>query len=192
MSERDAFDRILASLHQASLDDACWPAASGLIDDALRTGGNTLAFGEGTREEGIQVYYTGVFSGGQRFRELEREYFSAYHHRDERIPRLHRLPDGKVLPIRDLYTDTELKTSATYNEFLVRGAQKGLNVRLDGPGDTRIIWAVHDPRNAVGWSSSRVDMFQRLLPHLRQHVTVRQVLAGEQGAASVEQAVVSS
>ena len=178
MSERNAFDRVVASLYEASLDDSRWPAASGLIDDVLRAKGNSLAFSAGTREEGIQVYYAGFFHGGQRFRELEREYFSVYHPRDERAPRLRRLRDGKLLPIRDLYTDAELKTSATYNEFLVRGAQKGLNARLDGPGGTRIIWAVNDPRDADGWSSAQIEMIQRLLPHIRQYVTVRQALAG--------------
>ena len=178
MNDRDPFARIVASLHEASLDDARWPAASDLIDDVLCAAGNTLGFGGGAPEEGIQVYFTGVFGGGQRFRELEREYFRDYYHRDERMPRLHRLPDSKVLPIRNLYTHAELKTSATYNEFLVRGAQKGLNVRLDGPGGTRIIWVVHDPRDAEGWSSARIELVQRLLPHIRHYVTVRQVLAG--------------
>ena len=188
MSEQDAFDRVVASLHEASLDDACWPAASSFIDNVLRAKGNSLAFSEGTREKGIRIYYAGFFHYGQRFRELEREYFGVYHHRDERAPRLQRLPDSKVLPIRSMYTDAELKTSATYNEFLVRGAQKGFNVRLDGPGDTRIIWAVNDPLDPDGWSSAQIEMIQCLLPHIRQYVTVRQALAGAHalGASFVE------
>ena len=36
MSDRDAFGRILASLHDAMLDDSRWPAVSALIDEALR------------------------------------------------------------------------------------------------------------------------------------------------------------
>ena len=178
MSERDALDRVVASLHEASLDAAGWPAASALIDDALRAHGNSLAFSEGTSEEGIRIYYAGFFLRGERLRELERDYFRVYHPRDERAPRLHLLPDGKVLPIRKMYTDAEVKTSATYNEFLVHGAQKGLNVRLDGPGGTRIAWAVNDPHDPGGWSSAQIELMQRLLPHIRQYVTVRQVLAG--------------
>ncbi len=34
MGERNVFDRILASLHEAALDDARWPAASALIREA--------------------------------------------------------------------------------------------------------------------------------------------------------------
>ena len=43
MSEGDTFDRILASLHEAALDDAYWPAASALIDDAVRAKGHDRA-----------------------------------------------------------------------------------------------------------------------------------------------------
>ena len=34
MSEREAFDRILASLHEVALDHAQWSSATALIDDS--------------------------------------------------------------------------------------------------------------------------------------------------------------
>ena len=34
MSDQDAFERILGSLHEAMLDDSHWPATSALIDEA--------------------------------------------------------------------------------------------------------------------------------------------------------------
>ena len=34
MSDQDAFDRILATLYDAMLNDASWPTASALIDEA--------------------------------------------------------------------------------------------------------------------------------------------------------------
>ena len=40
MSDQDAFERILASLYDAMLDDAEWPATSALIDEACGTVGN--------------------------------------------------------------------------------------------------------------------------------------------------------
>lgn len=43
MSEKDQYDRILVSLHEAMLDDAWWPATAKLIDDACRTKGNFRA-----------------------------------------------------------------------------------------------------------------------------------------------------
>ena len=57
-----------------------------------------------------------------------------YHPIDERVPRVRQLPDGQLVPIKDLYTAEELKTSRAYNEALLRGKyQQGLNVRLNGP-----------------------------------------------------------
>ena len=179
MSEGDTFDRILASLHEAALDDAYWPAASALIDDAVRAKGHSLVFGSGSPEQGIQIFSAGYFRGGQRHRELEREYFDTYYPVDERAPRLRNLPDSQLVHTADLYTDKELKTSPAYNEFLhLAHVQKGLNVRLDGPNGTRIVWVINDPIDADGWSSAQTELIRRLLPHMRQYVSVRQMLAG--------------
>ena len=186
MNERDTFDRILASLHEAALDDARWADTSALIDDAFCAKGNSLVFGEGGPEEGIRIFYAGCFYHGQRHREFEREYFDDFHARDERLPRLRQLPDSQVVHVRDLYTDEELKTSAAYNDALLRGQfQNGINVRLDGPNGSRIVWAINDPIDTDGWSSPQIEMIQRVLPHLRQYVSVRHALAsaGSLGAS---------
>ena len=34
MSEHDVFDRVLAAVHAATLDETRWPATSALIDEA--------------------------------------------------------------------------------------------------------------------------------------------------------------
>ena len=52
-----------------------------------------------------------------------------------------------------------------------------LNVRLDGPRGSHITWFIHDPVDGNDWSSKQLDAIQRLLPHIRQTVTVQQVLA---------------
>ena len=46
-SEREAFERILASLHEVALDPAHWSAATALIDDTLRAHGSSMVFGDG-------------------------------------------------------------------------------------------------------------------------------------------------
>ena len=178
MNERDAFDRILASLHEAALDDARWAETSALIDDAFRAKGNSLVVGDGGSDEGVQIFYAGFFSHGQRHREFERLYFDVYHARDERVPRIRQLPDSQLIHVRDLYTDMELKTSATYNEALLLSEQQNsINVRLDGPNGSRIVWAIHDPIDTDGWSSPQIELIQRVLPHIRQCVSVRYALA---------------
>ena len=51
MSEREAFERILASLHEAAFDPARWSSASALIDEALGVHGNSMVFGTGDSRE---------------------------------------------------------------------------------------------------------------------------------------------
>ena len=52
---------------------------------------------------------------------------------------------------------------------------------MDGPNGSRIVWSLVDPVDSDGWSFSRTEMIERLLPHLRQYVRTRQVLADMDG-----------
>ena len=176
MSDQDAFERILASLYDAMLDDTRWPGGSALIDEACGLTGNGLLVGEGPKDD-VRVLFVGAYCRGQRREDLEREYLENYHPTDERVPRFRRLPDSRLVHINDLYTAEELKTSPTYNEMLLRaGMQHSLNVRLDGPNGSYIVWGPGDPVDSDGWGSSRIAMVKGLLPHIRQFVRVRQAL----------------
>ena len=176
MSDHDAFERILASLHEAMLDDVHWPATTALIDETCGLTSNVLLVGEGPKDD-IRVLTVGLYWRGQRQEDLEREYLEVYHPIDERVPRLRQLPDSRLVPIADLYTAEELKTSPTYNEILPRtNYQHGLNVRLDGPDRSHMTWALGDPVGSAGWGASQIAMITKLLPHIRQFIRVRQTL----------------
>ena len=179
MSEREAVERILASLHEAALDRGGWSSATGLIDEALGTHGSCMVFGDGTSDEDIHIYFAWCIMRGERHRELERTYFQDYHRFDERIPRLRVAPDARLFHNTELYTEEELKTSAAYNELLARhhGAN-AINVRLDGPNGTRIIWVINDPVDTDRWSTAQLKLIRYLLPHIRQTVHMQQALAG--------------
>ena len=180
MSEQSAFERIVASLHDAMLDDSHWPATSALIDEACGIAGNALLVGEGPPDD-ICVTFVGLYYHGQRRTDLEREYLELYHPIDERVPRVRQLPDSHVVPIKDLYTAEELKTSRAYNEALRRGKyQQGLNVRLDGPDRSYMTWSLGDPVASDGWGASQIAMITTLLPHIRQFIRVRQALVRAQ------------
>ena len=135
MSERDAFDRIPASLHEATLDDAHWLPTTALIDDACRTKGNMLTFAEGHKQEDVEIFYVGFCFRGEHTKELEREYFTKYFPRDERIPRVRHLPDGQLAYVPDLYTDQERQISPAYDEALPVGATDGAKRRRRGHED---------------------------------------------------------
>ena len=175
MASHEAFDRILALLQRSMLDDALWPATSALIDEVCGTRGNGLVVGP--EDDVPQIYFSMYLSRGDRLLELEREYFEVYHDRDEALPRLRALPDGQLVHIPDLYTEEEKKTSPAYNEMLRRlGVSNGLDVHFDEPDGLRMVWAIGDP-DGGSWQSGQLRLIERLLPHVRLFVRMRQALA---------------
>lgn len=177
MSQLDAFNRAVASLHEAMLDESLWPNTSRLIEDACGSTGNTLVVGKDFGDE-VNIYSARFCRRGKRGLEGEWLYYNVYYALDERLPRLRRLPDSKVVPVADLFTAEERKTSVVYRDFLLRGgAQKGLNTRMDGPRNSRIVFNLHDPVDATGWGSVQVETLEALLPHIRHFVNVRWELA---------------
>ena len=135
--------------------------------------------GKGRSQTDGQIFLARLCRRGERHPECERWYFDLYYPWDERVPRVAQLPDSRLVPITELYTDQELKNSAAYNEALPRGGyQHGLNVRLDGPDGSSIVWTLADSTERGGWGSEQIEIIERLLPHLRQYVQVRRALAG--------------
>lgn len=182
MNQHDAFERVVDSINAAMLDDARWPDTSKLIDEACGARGGVLAFGEEPSADDIAIYFSKCYYHGEDRSEWLREYFRLYYATDEHLSRLRKLPDSRIVHIPDLFDKHDLKTSLTYNEGFRRfESQNGLYVRLNGPCRSSIVWAIGDPVDANGWSTARVEMVARLLPHLRQYVRVRAALA-EAGA----------
>lgn len=178
MGQGDPLDGILMSLHEAALDDQHWLTTSRLIDEACRTKGNSLVFGERRVQDDAQVIFARFCQRGQRRQDWEREYFEVYHPRDERAPRVAQLPDSRLVHVTDLYTAEEIKTSPTYNEALAKSdRQNSLNARLAGPDGSHVVWGTGDPIDAGGWGSAQVQLLERLLPHLRHFVRVRDAMA---------------
>ena len=120
-----------------------------------------------------------MYERGEPRPEWRDDYVTNYLPIDERVPRILQLPDRQIVTAHDVFTDTELRTSPTYNELLVRtGAQHGLQIRLDGPDGLNIVWVTGDSDRSDGWSSTQLRVIERLLPHVRQFVRIRQALAG--------------
>ena len=65
MSEHDAFDRVLAAVHAATLDETRWPATSALIDEACGLTGNGLMVAEGPTND-VRALFVGLYARGQR------------------------------------------------------------------------------------------------------------------------------
>ena len=70
----------------------------------------------------------------------------------------------------DVYTEEERKTSEAYNALeSLAHAGNAINVRLNGPGGSRILWQVNDPLDGEGWSSAQCSSIRRLLPQYPPH-----------------------
>lgn len=105
MSDQDAFERIMASLSDAMLDETQWPATSALIDEACGAKGNAILVSEGPKDD-VRSLFIGLYYRGQRREDLEREYLEDYYPIDERVPRFRRQPYGLLVPAKDLFTAT--------------------------------------------------------------------------------------
>jgi len=176
MSDQDTFERILASLHDAMLDDVEYPATSALIDDACGTVGNALLVAEGPPDD-IRTQFAGLYYRGQPRDDLAREWLTVYHPINEGVARFVQLSDSQMVLAPELYTAEELKTSRAYNEGLRRlNGQRSVMVRLDGPAGCTITWVSGDPVSSNGWESSQRALLAGLLPHIRQFIRVRQTL----------------
>ena len=184
-----ALEPILMSLHEAALDPSRWSNATALIDEALNTHGSGMVLADGNSSRDTRIHFAWCYAHGQLRRDVCREYFRDYYPQDERVARIPRLPDSQLFHAKDLFTADELKTSATYNELLVRThGGNGITVRLNGPNGSHIVWGIGDPMDGDAWSSAQLDMIRRLLPHIRQTVSVQQELngAGALGATLTE------
>ena len=177
MTPRDAFERCLEALYEAALDDALWPAATTLIEESIGANGSSLVVSEGFGDD-ARVHFARYLYRGESHPDRVREYFDVYHAQDEGIHRVRRLPHGQLVHGPELYTEDQLKTSPAYNEGLRRlRQQNGLTARFDGPDGLRIIWGFADPVGSGGYESAQLQLVERLLPHVRHVVVVRQALA---------------
>ena len=144
-----------------------------------------LVTGDGTAQEDVDIFFARFCFRGERHAELEREYFGVWHAVDERLPRIRQLPDSRLAPVSDLFSEGEMRTSAVYNELMPRtGTRDSLSVRLNGPDGSRIVWTIADPVEGDGWSSAQVETIENLLPHLRQFVRVRAALVDARALSS--------
>ena len=176
MTSQGQFERILGMMHKAALGDVQWSAPASMINEIIRTHGNNLVIYEGQSPAEVEFSFVQACYGSQRRRDVEARYLTHFFGRDEAVPRIMRLPHRQLTPTGQLYTAQEKKTSPVYNGS--RKIRNGLYVRLDGLGESNIVWIIADStEHGGGWSSTQTEMVERLLPHVRQLARVREALA---------------
>ena len=185
MSQQDLFERILALLHDAALDYVHWSEAARLINEAGQTKSNALAFSDRRHQPRPELFFFRLIIGREHRDDLERAHLSDWLLHDESLPRVKQLPDGQLVHTADLYTDHEKKTSRSYNLIRVHTrTQNGLNVRLEGPVGTQILWGLGDSVAPGGWGSEQHKILSGLLPHVRQFVRVLRAVTDAEAQGS--------
>ena len=185
MSQQDKIDRTIDSLHEAMLGDAHWQATSLLLEDAFGAKGTHLVILDNRSPRAPaawpewlfdQIYFRGVERD-----DIRQRYVRDFFPHDERVPRMVRLPENRVVPVTKMFTERELITSPTYNDALLcTDCQRGFNMRMDGPDGLDIILAIADPVDSNGWNSGDIETMEHLLPHIRQFIRVRHALVRAQ------------
>lgn len=186
VSAENSFERTLAALHGAALDDARWLSAAALVNEACRVRGHALLFVEGSSVQDGRAFLMRFCYGRERREDWERTYLRDYLEHDPRVRRVAEIPDGGSMHTGALFTEGEKRTSALYNELLREmQAQDGLNVHLLAPAGSHIGWIFADSTERGGWSSDQIRVVERLQPHIRQFTLVRHALldAGALGAS---------
>ncbi|MCY3929988.1 MAG: helix-turn-helix transcriptional regulator [Acidobacteria bacterium] len=174
VSRAGRIESIVATLQEAAFDEDRWAVASALIDDAARVLGSHLSVLR--REWPSEFLFSRILFHGEPLDEVERMYVQDYGSRDERGPRLRALPYGCLVHNTALFTEREMKTSPLYCGFLPRvGSNNQALVRLEGVHDTDIYWCLTAPTGS-DWGSEEIAVIERLLPHVRHFVRVRQAL----------------
>ena len=181
----DAFQRILLALNEAVFEHEGWLDASAVIDECCRINGSALVHATGNSLTRMKLHLAKICTRGERREDYEQAYFDHYMHGDERLRRFRDLPHGRVVHLTDIFSETELKNSAVYNEFLREiGKQDGLDVRIDGPDNSRILFGTLDSIDSEGWSSDQLRLIESILPHIRHYVRMREVVAEAGGQNS--------
>ena len=101
MAPLNAFDRAVAALHRAALDDTYWPAAAAVIEEAVGAVGNALVVGEGTGDD-ERVHVARYLRRGEPRQDLAREYFDVHYPNDAVVHHHMARPDGGLVDIPNL------------------------------------------------------------------------------------------
>ena len=58
------------------------------------------------------------------------------------------------------------------------------SIRMDGPNGLQVIWVFANAASPSGWTAEQTAMINRLVPHIRQFVRVRQALVGAEALSA--------
>lgn len=177
MAAPGAYETLIEHIYEAVFDESAWLPMVRTVDAVLGTDGCHLALFDPERPDPHMVF-SRLYQDGVPAVELEERYLADYFPIDERVPRLASMPMGKPLHNRQAFThDERRRTSATYNDFLVRvGGTNQVCVRLPDSGCDHDAWIV-TRRGSRDYGSDEMELVGRLAVHVGRMVRMRRALS---------------
>ena len=178
MDRQDDFDRIVASLHECSLNPGCWDRTAALLAESLGLAHHHVAVVSGSAG---YLFGRMDFDGRPR-PEIERNFAAGEFALDERTPRIVALPHARVVSGNDLWSASEKRRSYIYNRYFRNTPEfpdrtiDQLLLRLD-VGSENVGWCLGRTDDTGEWTSEQIALIERLVPHVVQFVHMRQSLA---------------
>lgn len=171
------YEGLIELIYDAVFDESAWLPMVQTVDAVLGTAGCHMALLDPDRAD-PHVVFSRLYQDGGPAPELEEQYLDDYFVIDERVARMPDCPVGEPLHNRQIYTRDEMRrTSATYNDFLVRvGGANQICVRLPGSGSDHDFWTL-TRRGARDYGSDELDLVRRLAVHVGRLVRMRRALS---------------
>ena len=171
-----SYEQLIEQVYESVFDDAAWFDVTAALDGMLDIQGHHVALIDQTRAD-PHLVFSRLYLDGAPADDIEEEYLRDYFAIDERIARTPQLPLGEPIDNRQCFTGEELRTSATYNEFLRRvNGTNQVCVRLPGTGSESDVWAL-TRRRPRSFETSELDLLRRLGRHMGRMVHMRRALA---------------
>lgn len=179
MIQQTDFDSIVAAFQRAALDDERWPEVANQVDECLGVFCSQIAvLVDGDFTEAPDSGFGRVYTRGEVWEDVERDYLENYAALDERLPRVLALPYGRPVTNRGLLSEREIRTAPAICELNVRcGTAEQIFTKVDGGPGLDITWVLSKSTAQGEWEGEQVRLVERLGSHLCHAVAVRQELA---------------
>jgi len=126
---------------------------------------------------------------GDRFPEVNADYVNYYGAIDPRLKLVMTMPVGTTLACHHYFDDAFVRRNEFYNDFLLPNHSRFVaGCRILETGDLTTVFGLHRGPEHGPFESADTELLERLLPHLRRVVTIRQRLQAAEANVATRQA----
>ncbi len=181
------FEQTVAILLDAAFDDARWGDAFRAIDQLCSLNGGQFTALAANGGGNPEATFAACYINGDPHQEIVADWAENYATFSENVPRISRLPLGRLTHNEELFTPAEKRTSRMYNEFQPKyDCRDQVAVVVDRATSERIensclMWTMAN--GEADWEPRKLKRIRGLLRHIRQTVQVRKELVAAEAHA---------